>query len=318
MSRSFVVAVSLTFALTAVSASATAGPSPEALAQGTALHNRAAELLGQQKYREAAQAFLDAYNKNASPNELFNAGQAEMLGGRHKEALKLFNTYLDLPTTDRVTTEFRKRAAEKIAVCQASLCVIDVRGASETWVDGQKVTGIFYAEPGAHEVMMQGDAPAPKTVKVTCVAKQTVLVEYDDKKAKGPIGTDAPPPVTEKGSWLAPGVLAGIGVVGVGVGIGLGAASGGARSDVIASAQTGACANVASAPCASQRSREDTANGLATGSVIAYVGGGLFLAASAITLMVTKPWQERPVQSEKRAAVRLSPALGGLWIDGTF
>ncbi len=318
MSRSYVVAVSLILALTAVSASATAGPSPEALAQGTALHNRAAELLGQQKYREAAKAFLDAYNKNASPNELFNAGQAEMLAGRHKEALKLFNTYLDLPTTDRVATEFRKQAAEKSAVCQASLCVIDVRGASETWVDGQKATGLFYAEPGAHEVMMQGEAPAPKVVKVTCVAKQTVLVEYEDKKPKGPIGTDPPPAVTETGSWLVPGVLAGIGVVGVGVGIGLGAASGGARSDVIASAQTGACTNLSSDACASQRSREDTANGLATGSVIAYVGGGLFVAASAITLMVTKPWQERPVQSEKRAGVWLSPSLGGLWINGTF
>ena len=309
MSRSLVTAVALVVALTTTSAFA--APSPEALAQGTALHNRATELLGQQKYREAAQAFLEAYGKNASPNELFNAARAEMTAGRNKEALKLFNTYLDLPATDRVATEFRKEAAEKAAVCQASLCAIDVRGATESWVDGQKAPGIFYAEPGAHEVMMQGDAPAPKIVKVTCVAKQTLLVEYDEKKPKGPITGDPPPAVTEKGSWLVPGVLAGVGVVGLGVGIGLGAASISAEKDAATSFPT--CTATNPAGCASTRDAESSANGLATGAVIGQIVGFAALGGAVIATLVVRPWEERA-----KAHVRLVPNLGGASLIGTF
>lgn len=313
MSRSLVTAVALVVALTTTSAFA--APSPEALAQGTALHNRATELLAQQKYREAAQAFLDAYAKNASPNELFNAARAEMTAGRNKEALKLFNTYLDLPATDRVATEFRKEAAEKAAVCQASLCAIDVRGATETWVDGQKAPGIFYAEPGAHEVMMQGDAPAPKIVKVTCVAKQTLLVEYDEKKPKGPITGDPPPAVTEKGSWLVPAVLAGVGVVGLGLGMTTALIAGGKEGDVETLTTRGACIDRASASCAPIKDAASSASSLSTVSVVGYVAGGAFLAGAVISAIVLEPWKERPL---KKTGVRIVPSIGGLWAMGSF
>lgn len=313
MSRTLIVAAALGVVLTATPAFA--GPSPEAIAQGTALHNRATELLGQQKYREAAQAFLDAYGKNASPNELFNAGRAEMLAGRNKEALKLFRTYLDLPATDRVATEFRKEAAEKAATCQASLCGIDVRGASEAWVDGQKATGVVYTDPGAHEVMMQGDQPNPKTRKVTCVAQQTLLVEYDEQKPKGPITGDPPPKTTERNSWVLPGVLAGIGVVGLGVGISTALVAGGKDGDLEKAATPGACADRASATCTPLKDTASSASTMSAVSLVGYVSGGVFLAGAVVSALVLEPWKERPA---KTTGVRLVPSVGGLWAVGSF
>ena len=165
--RSFIRAIRvIPLALLLASSTALAAPTPEALAQATAAHNEGVSLLAAGKYRESAAKFMVAYEKNANPNELFNAARAELTAGRHKEAMKLFRAYLALPNTDRITVEFRKESTEGTKTCQTKLCAIDVRGATEAWVDSEPVSGVAYVEPGAHEVTINGDA-GPKTKKVT-------------------------------------------------------------------------------------------------------------------------------------------------------
>ncbi len=144
------------------------------------------------------------------------------------------------------------------------------------------------------------------------------MVAYDETAAKGGPGPGpiTPPPKveTETGSWLVPGVLAGVGLVGVGVGVGLGLASSSAKDDVISAAKLGVCADPASAPCLAARDRESSANGLGAGSVVGYVAGGAFLVGGVVTALVMKPWQER----RKGARVEAAPTLGGIVVRGTF
>lgn len=311
-----ICALTLTLAFLAGSAHA-APPSAEAVQQAAAHHKEAGDLLAAGKYVEAAKKYLEAYAKSANPNELFNAARAEQVGGRHKEAVRLFKTYLSLPETDRVAAEHRQEASKLVAESESKLCKIDVR-AREAWVDGEKASGVVLAAPGEHEVLMNEDA-GPKTKKVTCRVGEVTMVAYDETAAKGagePKVPITPPPKieTETGSWLVPGVLAGVGLVGVGVGVGLGLASSSAKDDVIASAKLGVCADPASAPCLAARDRESSANGLGAGSVVGYVAGGAFLVGGVVTALVMKPWQER----RKGARVEAAPTLGGIVVRGTF
>lgn len=311
--------LALTVSMTLLASSAGAAPSPEALAQGTQLHNQAGELLAQGKYKEAAAKYLEAYSKNASPNELFNAGRAEMTAGRKREALKLFRTYLALPSTDRVTAEFRKEAEDKAAECQAALCAIDVRGADESWVDGEKTAGVLYVEPGSHEVMMQGHDPNPKVVKVTCAAKETKVVPYDEGAQKGAGGpVTGPRPETEKGSWVVPGVLAGVGVVALGVGLGLGAAAS-SKSDSLSALPPGVCADPSAPACTTANDQLSSGKTLNTVGVVSVIGGAAFLGGAVVALFVVKPWETR---ERKTTSTWLSPSFGGgavgLMTGGSF
>jgi len=317
--RSFIRAIRvIPVALLLASSAAFAAPTPEALAQATAAHNEGVTLLAAGKYRESAAKFMVAYEKNANPNELFNAARAELTAGRHKEAMKLFRAYLALPNTDRITVEFRKESTEGTKACQIKLCAVDVRGATESWIDSEPVSGVAYVEPGAHEVTMNGDA-GPKTKKVSCVAQQTLLVDYTDRPAgpgpKGPVVGDPPPVPTEKGSWVVPGVLAGVGVVGLGVGIATALAANGSDSDAKAASVPGVCADLASPTCLPVKDAASSARSMSTVSVVGYVAGGAFLAGAVVSALVIQPWKERPT---KAGSLRVVPGFGGVWATGTF
>lgn len=307
----------LTLTLAAFTGNAHAAPpSAEAVQQAAAHHKEAGELLAAGKYVEAAKKYLEAYAKSANPNELFNAARAEQVGGRHKEAVKLFKTYLSLPETDRVAAEHRQEASKLVSESESKLCKIDVR-AREAWIDGEKAAGVVLATPGEHEVLMNED-PGPKAKKVTCRVGEVTMVAYDDTAVKGGGGNTGPitpPPKveTETGSWLVPGVLAGVGIVGVGVGVGLGLASASAQSDATSMGTTNPCVDASSAACAGLRDTVSSMNSSATGSVIAYVGGATFLAAAVVSAAILTPWRSRPVRG-----ARVVPSLGGVAVVGQF
>jgi hypothetical protein len=310
-----ICALTLTLAFLAGSAHA-APPSAEAVQQAAAHHKEAGDLLAAGKYVEAAKKYLEAYAKSANPNELFNAARAEQVGGRHKEAVKLFKTYLSLPETDRVAAEHRQEASKLVAESESKLCKIDVR-AREAWVDGEKASGVVIAAPGEHEVLMNEDA-GPKTKKVTCRVGEVTMVAYDETAAKGagePKVPITPPPKveTETGSWLVPGVLAGVGLVGVGVGVGLGLGSAGGATDAKAMGASNPCADQASAACASLRDTVSGMNSAATGSVIGYVAGATFLGAAVVSAAILTPWRSRPIRG-----ARVVPSFGGVVVVGQF
>jgi hypothetical protein len=226
--------------------------------------------------------------------------------------VKLFRTYLSLPETDRVAAEHRQEASKLVAESESKLCKIDVR-AREAWVDGEKASGVVLAAPGEHEVLMNEDA-GPKTKKVTCRVGEVTMVAYDETAAKGagePKVPITPPPKgeTETGSWLVPGVLAGVGLVGVGVGVGLASIS----AEKEASDQSVACRGGSPAACETVRSADGRASSLATGAVFGQIGGALFLGGAVVATLVIRPWEPRP-----KVKVSVAPTLGGAAVLGTF
>lgn len=294
-----------------------AGPKDEELKarreEAVRLHTEGLALLSQNNFEAARVKFHEAYARSQNPNSLFNEARSTLKAGHTLDGAKLVKSYLALPENDKVTAQDKKEAQALLDEASASLCTLDVRVATCS-VDGREEAGAVLVEVGSHTVKMNGPR-GEQTKPVTCKPREVVIVTYEEA------GTVTPPPTEkgETGDWLLPGALAGFGVIGIGVGVGLGVASSGARSDAITAAGTGACADLTSAACRAARSDEDSANGLATGGAIAYVTGGAFFVASAITLFVTTPWKERPARTAKRGpTARLSPAFGGLWIDGTF
>ena len=272
------------------------------------LHQEGATLYSEGKFEAARAKFHEAYARSQNPNSLFNEARCTLRSGHPLEAAKLLKIYAALPENDKVTAQDRKEAHALVEEASAKLCTLDVR-VSSCVVDGNPEQGTALVEVGEHIVRMKGPQ-GERTKTVSCTARQTVIVTYDDP-TQGPI---APPPGErgETGSWLVPAVLAGVGVAGLAVGIGLGASSSGPKNDTIAAGQAGACADASSSRCATARDTESKANGLATGSVIGYVGGGVFLAASAVSLAILTPWKERP------ARVQVSPTVGGLVFHGQF
>ena len=271
------------------------------------LHKQGVEMMKKGKFAEAAASFRASYAKDQSPRELYNAARAELAQGKHAAAAKLYRTYLGLPNNNQISTTERAEAQQELAEITKHLCTLDVRAPKFT-VDGSSYDGgLVDVEAGEHKVEMSG--PSGAKVKVVRGEKGvTILVEYvePEKTKEPPPGPITPPPKVEmeKGSWVVPGVLAGVGVVGIGVGIGLGLAAGSAKSDVVGAAPGRPCAADGTG-CPSVISDYDSAKSLGTGSIVGYVVGGTALIGAAVFALVAKPWDERRV-----GAVRVMPVVG--------
>ncbi len=280
------------------------------LAAGEALHVEGSRLLAEQKLEEASKKFGDAFERGHNPSSLLAQAVTERKLAHWAKALKLFRTYLALPANVKVTPEWRKKAEAEATECEKNACRIDVR-ADGFSVDGASEVGIVFAEPGAHAVSMKGKGPE-KRVTVQCAAGGLVTVAYDERSPTPP----TPPPGErgETGSWVLPGVLGGVGLVGVGIGVGLGAASSSATSTGTDLARGGACADLASSACAEAKDKESAASGMKTGSIIGYAVGGAFLVGGIVSALVIAPWKDR----ERKTAIWVAPSLGGMAFGGTF
>jgi hypothetical protein len=291
------------------------------------LNNEGRALSRAGKWEEARKKFEASYAKVGTPGVLFNLAWAEQNLGMHRAALKHYRLYLELPPTEKITAEARANAQKFAGECAAKLCTIEVRGASKVTIDGEAPSE---REVGEHTVTMDG-SQGPKTKSVTCAAGQTVVVEYEEKSAGAPpvvpvpsattSGSvrppDPPPPVEgERGSWVLPGVLAGVGVVGLGVGVGLGLAAGSNKDDVRAAAAAPPC-NSAGTGCPTVESSYDSAKTLGTVSVVSYAIGGAALVGAFVATLVHRPWESR-----RTSAASVVPLLGsgvtGLGFSGRF
>lgn len=271
------------------------------------------------RHEEARLKYVQAYAVLKFPGVLFNLARAEMTVGHDVEAYKLFRDFLKMPQTDLDRSMLARKYYGELAK-KVSLVTVTSQTPKGTKViiDGVDAGETPLAEPivvaaGTHDIVLRY-ADKEKKSPVSCPLSQTVTVELEVKEdPKVPI--TPPAEKGEKGSWLVPGVLAGVGVVGLGVGIGLGAASGSATSDGKALAQGGACADLSSAACATAKDKESSASGLATGSIVGYVAGGAFVAAAVISAVVIAPWRERP---KKTSNLWVSPTVGGGAFGGSF
>ena len=307
-------------ASTAVVGDAKADPKKE----GEVLNDEGRALARAGKWEEAKKKFEGAYAKVGTPGVLFNLAWAEQNLGQYRSALKHYRLYLSLPPTEKITAEARGNAQKFSAECASKLCTIEVRGATKVTVEGEGPSDV---EPGTHKVEMDGPK-GTRSKTVTCKPGETVSVEYEEKTdvAVVPVPTATatttsrppdPPPaeVGEKGSWVVPGVLGGVGVVGIGVGIGLGLAATGERAPL--DGQKVPC-DAAGIQCPATRDAYDSTKTLGTASIVSYAIGGAAIAGAAIATLVIQPWE-----SKKSAGVRsVAPAVGGgmvgLMVQGGF
>lgn len=296
---------------------ALAGPKDDDLKvrreEAAKIHAEGAALYTKGDYEGARAKFREAYARSQNPNSLLNEARATLKGYHYLDGAKLLKAYLALPENDKVTAADRKEAEGLLDEASVKLCTLDVRVSSCT-VDGAPGQGMVMVEVGEHLVRMQGPK-GEKLKAVQCGAKQTVLVTYDDEPVKGPGPGPGPQPPPkdegEKGSWLVPGILAGVGVVGLGVGFGLGAASGSAADE--SESLKGTCSSSAPQACADIRSAYDRSTTLATGAVIGQIGGAVFVAGAVVSALVIRPWETRG-----KSSVSIVPALGGATLMGSF
>jgi len=184
-------------------------------------------------------------------------------------------------------------------------------------VDGQvagetPLTDPIVVAPGKHDVVLKY-ADREKKVPVSCPIHDTVIVELLPE-VKAPGGTTPPPITKEPGNWVPTIVLGIVGVGGLAVGGTLGALSASQDDELRSLSLTRPCTPQDAAACAALEDKASSASGLGTGSVIGYVGGGLFIGAAVVTAVVMKPWEFRV----KEARVTVVPGLGGGALVGSF
>jgi hypothetical protein len=294
--------------------SAYAGPKDDDLKtrreQAAQIHMEGAALYAQGNFEAARAKFHEAYVRSQNPNSMFNEARATLKGHHPLEAAKLLKAYLALPENDKITAADRKEAEGLLDEATAKLCTLDVR-VTTCVVDGVKEQGSVLVEVGEHLVRMDG-AQGEKRKQVKCAARETVLVTYEDEVQKVVVPPPPPPKEDgEKGSWVLPGVLAGVGVVGLGVGVGLSVASRSANED--AKTLLPSCTAADTAGCASLRDADSKTSGLGTGGVIGYVAGGALIGAALVSALVLQPWKTRA-----KAHARIAPTVGGVMVFGQF
>jgi hypothetical protein len=270
------------------------------------------------KHEEARLKYVQAYAVLKFPGVLFNLARAEMTVGHDVEAYKLFRDFLKMPQTDLDRSMLARKYYGELAK-KVSLVTVTSQTPKGTKViiDGVDAGETPLAEPivvaaGTHDIVLRY-ADKEKKSPVSCPLSQTVTVELEVKEdPKVPI---APP--GEKAvypSWVPTIVLGGVGVAGIAVGSVLGALSSSQNDELKSLSATNPCRAGSGVACAELEDKASSASGLGTGSVIGYVGGGVFLGAAIVTAVVMKPWQARV----KETKVQLVPGLGGGALVGTF
>lgn len=172
--------------------------------------------------------------------------------------------------------------------------------------------------PGKHTILAKRkgvsfgrdvDAPAGKVTSVDLGGEDDDDDDEDGKtKPKPKPKTVA---VRAPGSWIAGGVLVGIGVVGLGLGIGAAVASQNANDDVNRAFSPGIC-SVPSAACTRYRDAVGSQNTATAVSLTGYVGAGFF-AALGVLVWAIWPKLERPIVTPV-----VGPSSAGAAISGTF
>ena len=282
--------------------------------QAEALNEEGRGLAHSKQYAAARAKFLQAYSLNPVPGALFNAARMEHFLEEYADALAIYRTYLALPPSERITAANRKDAETFASECEAKVCRIEVKVKGTFTIDSKPRATPVVANVGSRTVEMSGPEGL-RTKSIVCAAGKTVVVDYDTPKTVPPV---VPPPVEtrETGSWVLPGVLAGIGVVGLGVGFGLGAAASGKSDDLTRSITRGQCADATK--CTAESDSIAIIQGLNTGAIVGYVVGGAGLVGALIATVVLTPWKERRTRHATWLAPSVAPGSFGFVAAGSF
>ena len=265
--------------------------------------------------------FMQALAVARTPSLLFNLARSEEKTGKLAEAYLHYQEYLKFPSLPAKGKADAERYASELEK-KVGRIQIEAPAGSHVQVDGKDVGAAPFGGPvavevGPHQVML-----GTETKPVTCAAGTVVTVTFEAKPSvvvppeKGP-GPITPPPKEEmeRGSWLVPGVLAGVGVVGMGVGVGLGLAASGARAPL--DGQRIPCAP-SGANCPETRDAYDTTKTLGTGSIVAYAIGGTAFVGAAVATLALRPWEPRRVSGLRSVVPTVGHGTVGFLVQGGF
>ena len=281
-------------------------------------------LWGQDKHEEARRKFEQAHAVLKEPGVIFHLARAEMTVGHPERAYVLFRDYLKLPDTD---ADRSLLARKHFADLSQNVGLITLSAATpagtKVLVDGRfageaPLTEAIVVALGKHDVVL-AHADQTKEVPVSCPVQETVTLELlpQAKAPGGPAfapGLAALPFTKQQGNWVPTIVLGMVGIGGLAVGGTLGALSASQNDELRSLSQTRPCRPQDAGACAALVNKASSANGLGTGAVIGYLGGGLFIGAAVVTAVVMKPWELRV----KDVTMTVSPGLGGGALVGAF
>lgn len=258
----------------------------------------------------AREKFLQSLALHRSASTLINLAILEADAKHADRALVYLREWLKHPGADPGKKAKVEREMLPVLEAETGRAEVTAPPGQEVKIDGQSrgnapIREVVDLMPGNHEVSCAG-----KVVTITVRSGQLTRVDVTDGTAKPDPMT--PPRDVEKGSWLIPGTLGGIGVVGVGVGVVLGVVSSSSKSDAEKAGQGLVCASATSRECADVLDATNRANGTGTGAIVAYVVGGAFVASAVVSALVLQPWRERP------KALSVVPTVGGVMAVGTF
>jgi tetratricopeptide (TPR) repeat protein len=173
------------------------------------------------EYREALDAFKEAYRHFEDPSFLFNIGQAHRQLGEKEAAVRFYRTYLiKLPSASN-----RDAVHEMIARLERELA--DERATKQSPPQG--LLGESRAGPApaqAASAHSSASAPSPALIAASAARGARALgpsLSFDFKPAP-------PPPPRKPRYWIIGAVVGTVAAVGVGVGLGVGlTSSGGVR-----------------------------------------------------------------------------------------
>jgi len=164
--------------------------------------NQGLKLLEKNDFAGAQEHFERAYKLVPSPKILFNLGEAYLGLGRHADALRSFEGFLDqapyAPQASRATAE-RKRDALRQRV--GFIEPVSAEDGTSIAIDGVKAGQTpmhrpLPVEPGRHEITFDKPGMAPQTSTVSVLAGQSlpIVVRLRSGAAAQPAKTARPAP----------------------------------------------------------------------------------------------------------------------------
>jgi hypothetical protein len=303
-----------------------AGPAqaqPEPIGGGAAIRSAALfladkgdEYFRAKHYPQALQLLEMAEALHHAPTLLLMIAQCEGHLGRLLDGRSHLQKVIDERLGPYASGPFLRAQAEahkRLAVLEARIPRVSIRlqgslEGVEVRIDGAAIPvetlgQELRLDPGTHHVVVLGRHDVQsKTITLDEGARQSIVFDLQRPVAPGA-------PTAEQSSLLLPVLFLGAGVVGMGAGLVTGVM---ALNEADQLKSTCTAGNQQCDPDA--QSHEDAAKGLATGSTIGFVLGGIGLTVGAL-LLVTRATEAAPAAE---TALRLQLGPGSVALQGAF
>lgn len=275
--------------LSCLAVCATVGVTTEARAdEADAKHDEGTALTKQGQFEGARVKLLQALALRPMAKTMLNLCVIEQQLKLEHEAIKHCRQFIDAKDADQAMVKtVQDGIMHELEQSTGRVTIVSEPG-QKVEIDGRGVGTAPFSQPidlkpGEHSCTSGG-----RTIKVVIKGGDNVTV----KLTFG--ASDTPPGETKRGSWLAPGILGGVGVVGVGVGVGLALAASGKATTLNDARTTRNCAGPTDPNCQDLSDALSGGKGLRTGSFIAYGVGGAALVGAIVATAIIAPWKERP------------------------